>query len=587
MANKSYILDIIVNAGGNAAENLGNVAGKLGGIAKFAGGAAVAGLGALAVGMGAVVKGGLDINTSLENVEAQLLAFTKDGDVAKGILADIRNEAAKTPFAFEEMAKATAGLLPAAKQSGAELMDLVKQAEILAASNPEQGLEGAAFALREAVSGDFTSIIERFNLPRQYINQLKEEGVPALEIVSRAMGEVGFDMDLVSNLAQTADGRWSTFWDTIDTIKATLSQPIFDLIKEGLIGVQGLLDANMPTIQAWAQMFGDGIAGIIQGFVDFGRYIGAVLEDGDTLNDWLTHLPEGIQPFVQAIGEAVAWVVENWPQIAATVGDVIERIRSVIVAILTPAIEHGVGRFQYIRDWIDENMPLIQETVRTVLTWIGDFWKQHGDAIMRVVTNFMDVVQTIMDTQLANILDIVKVVMQLITGDWEGAGETLKGIWDRTWETIKTVTGTVLDSILTILGEFIPDFDMSGENLINALLDGLKSTWTKVTEWFGGLAWPSLPAIDWNPFDGQPAGNAAGTPYWRGGLSMVGENGPELVAMPRGAQVHSADQTRSMAQSQPTNVWNITIPLSGRATEADGQRVAQGFLSEMRAMGVR
>ena len=41
--------------------------------------------------------------------------------------------------------------------------------------------------LREAASGDFASIIERFNLPRSEINKLKAQGVPALESIRRVM----------------------------------------------------------------------------------------------------------------------------------------------------------------------------------------------------------------------------------------------------------------------------------------------------------------------------------------------------------------------------------------------------------------
>lgn len=38
--------------------------------------------------------------------------------------------------------------------------------------------------------------------------------------------------------------------------------------------------------------------------------------------------------------------------------------------------------------------------------------------------------------------------------------------------------------------------------------------------------------------------NADGTDYWRGGYSLVGERGPELVDMPRGARVMDAERTR-------------------------------------------
>ena len=40
--------------------------------------------------------------------------------------------------------------------------------------------------------------------------------------------------------------------------------------------------------------------------------------------------------------------------------------------------------------------------------------------------------------------------------------------------------------------------------------------------------------------------NADGTDYWRGGLTWVGERGPELVSLPQGSRVYSAEESRSM-----------------------------------------
>ena len=85
----------------------------------------------------------------------------------------------------------------ATEETGIPLMDLVRQGEILAASNPLEGLEGASFSLKEALTGDFASIIERFNLSRSSINQWKSEGVSNFEIVKRAMAEMGLDSDLI------------------------------------------------------------------------------------------------------------------------------------------------------------------------------------------------------------------------------------------------------------------------------------------------------------------------------------------------------------------------------------------------------
>lgn len=55
--------------------------------------------------------------------------------------------------------------------------------------------------------------------------------------------------------------------------------------------------------------------------------------------------------------------------------------------------------------------------------------------------------------------------------------------------------------------------------------------------------------------DGSISRNAAGSQYWRGGTTLVGENGPELVTLPRGSSITSASETRSMGG----DVFNITI----------------------------
>lgn len=276
---------------------LGGMDGMMRNAFSFAvGGLIERGIAGIAGGLAGGISAGLGFNNSMEQVTAQLNAFTKDGAKSAEILKMIQERAAKTPFEFEQMATATAALLPSAKQSGAALEDLIGQAEILAASNPAQGLEGAAFALKEAVSGDFTSIIERFNLPRKFINDLKNQGVPALEIVRQAMTNLGLDADLVSNMAETAQGRWSTFKDTITTLAATVMRPIFDTFSSKLGEINTYLAANEPLITAFAQQLAGGVQQAIGWIITTG--LPALQQFGDW---FMTVGWPAIQPFVVLI----------------------------------------------------------------------------------------------------------------------------------------------------------------------------------------------------------------------------------------------------------------------------------------------
>lgn len=71
--------------------------------------------------------------------------------------------------------------------------------------------------------------------------------------------------------------------------------------------------------------------------------------------------------------------------------------------------------------------------------------------------------------------------------------------------------------------------------------------------------------IDGNPY------NAAGTSNWRGGMTWVGENGPERVFLPRGSQILNAQESRNGGGT----VFNITIPAKDIQEFNDIIRIAQ------------
>ncbi len=74
--------------------------------------------------------------------------------------------------------------------------------------------------------------------------------------------------------------------------------------------------------------------------------------------------------------------------------------------------------------------------------------------------------------------------------------------------------------------------------------------------------------------------NAGGTPFWRGGLTWVGEYGPELVNLPRGAQVYSHEQS---VQMMGGDTYNVSISAGSIKEFADIVRIAQNERVNRRA----
>ena len=73
--------------------------------------------------------------------------------------------------------------------------------------------------------------------------------------------------------------------------------------------------------------------------------------------------------------------------------------------------------------------------------------------------------------------------------------------------------------------------------------------------------------------------NASGTDNFRGGWTWVGENGPELVSLPKGSQILNNQESRSVGG----DVYYITIDAKNVKEFNDIVRIAQNvnFRSRM------
>ena len=71
---------------------------------------------------------------------------------------------------------------------------------------------------------------------------------------------------------------------------------------------------------------------------------------------------------------------------------------------------------------------------------------------------------------------------------------------------------------------------------------------------------------------GGNGNNAIGSQNWRGGMTMVGETGPELVMLPRGSRIFGAQETQRMAAA-PAGVA-VTVESMVVRSEMDIHEIA-------------
>lgn len=138
------------------------------------------------------------------------------------------------------------------------------------------------------------------------------------------------------------------------------------------------------------------------------------------------------------------------------------------------------------------------------------------ELILALVTFYVSEVRNFVETNFAIMRDIVKIVMAVLSGDW---GAAWRGMKDLVVDVIGGITGAIrplIDLIQTLIDKI---------NIIPSPGD--------IAGGIGGKVKGIL-------------GFTGGVRGFGGGLAIVGEGGPELVALPRGADVFSNSESRRM-----------------------------------------
>lgn len=106
------------------------------------------------------------------------------------------------------------------------------------------------------------------------------------------------------------------------------------------------------------------------------------------------------------------------------------------------------------------------------------------------------------------------------------------------------IIGPMANAMKTQLGlaDAVEALNSVGEAIADAVFKGYQEA-VKGMDWVS-----SVPATASATASAIP-GNASGTSFWRGGMTWVGERGPELVELPRGSRVYSAQESRGMARN--------------------------------------
>lgn len=166
----------------------------------------------------------------------------------------------------------------------------------------------------------------------------------------------------------------------------------------------------------------------------------------------------------------------------------------------------------------------------------ADFILKIGDAFAKsgIVDDFGRILESAVSL-LEPLGELIEVFLPDLSEALKPVAEAVALIAD----TINLIVGILTlngDRIRTALGLNIEYGQMSNQQKLYYW--GTSQTYVAGRGYTGGGGYIEAGTGNWIPY------NASGTDYWYGGRTLVGENGPEEVVLPRGSRITSASETR-------------------------------------------
>lgn len=131
-----------------------------------------------------------------------------------------------------------------------------------------------------------------------------------------------------------------------------------------------------------------------------------------------------------------------------------------------------------------------------------------------------------------------------IVGAWQAAISFFRNIWN----SIKSGFDNAYNGMIGW-----------AHNVVNAIIGIFKGLPGEITGIIKNLGSSAINGVKGALHSAHIPGFAGGVQNFSGGLALVGEKGPELVNLPRGASVYTNSQSREMVNSRSVHIDNVVI----------------------------
>lgn len=290
---------------------------------------------------------------------------------------------------------------------------------------------------------------------------------------------------------------------------------------------------------------------------------------------------DGIKALTDRAGELGLVMSEENVKANVVFGDTLADVKDSLGSIWVGLANDLLPAFQKLLDWILNNMPQIKETAGKILDALGDSIKWVTDnsdwlipvlggvlgailalnaingllalqAAWKASTFAMTLAQGGLNAALlANPIGLIVVAIGVLVAagiylwkNWDTISVKLKAIW----QGIKEVASGVFDGIKGAIKGMVNGVI----GALNSMIRGLNRIKFNVPSWV-----PLLGGKSFGFNIGEIPAYAKGTDYAKGGYALVGEQGPEVVELPRGSKVNNNEESEGLMSGISLKIENF------------------------------